>query len=252
VLLAALAGRRLANTARARHALARALATGAIPFEVVVGAPWRRLGVRLTLEAGDSPHECASALGLDGHPWGTPDLVGLRIAADGRLDIKPYHRLEALDARFRLPPDLPDALRPVMASEHRGVRELYLRLPIERPWGWFATEMLKPIGQVPSAYAPRPRPAASGFGVSFTWTGADVTAVTLYASSLCLRDDETVREAWVGGMAPEDRRAYELAMAGVLAMGPPGRRGWHSMLWWSVTPSGECWRAASLRLPEAH
>jgi hypothetical protein len=256
-LFRTLAGRGTPNVGAGIAVLDRALSAGAVPFEAVVGAPWHEFGARLTLDAGAAPQEVARALGIEAHRWGPPAWAGLRLGPDGAIVIKPYHRAAGtagdLGHPLQLPAGMPGELRPVMAAEHRGTRELYARLEAERPWSWFAGRALELVGHdVPRfGFAPHPRPAASGFGLGLTWTGALVTAVTVYAGGQCLDDDAAVRGAWLSDMDEDDRRAYALALAGVSAAGPAGPRGQHAICWWTFTRSGARRRAVSLRLPPA-
>ena len=104
----------------------RAFACGATPFEVIAGAPFERYGARVTFEHA-SPGTLAREFGLDGHPWGAPRWVGVRVAPGGELRVKAYHPVERLDARFELPSEWPGDLHPIMASLDGDAIEIYLR-----------------------------------------------------------------------------------------------------------------------------
>lgn len=244
-----------------REAMERAFAAGALPFEVISGTPARRYGARITLTLGAQPARVAAAFGLEQHPLGIPTWIGLRVRDGGSVRVKAYHRMgpSQLDEswRQRLPAGLPEGLVPVMAALDGDARELYLRLQPACPWRSFAAVCTDLLGVEHEAFpfAPEPRPEEGAFGVSLRWQQEPLAAVTLYADFRALPDDAGVRESWVPGLDPEDRRAYELALGGVRSLGAAGLRPWHTMLAWTLDVGGDRnhrghWhRAASLRVP---
>jgi hypothetical protein len=223
---------------------------------VIAGAPFRRYGARVTFRPVKKARPLAAAFGLDGHPWGDPTWVGIRVRPDGGLQAKAYHRLEKLDGRFVLPPGLPAGLRPVMAALHEGALELYLRLgPAARSWASFVAAVTQAAGSgVDIPFSPLPRPAEDGFCLSLRWQDGALTSLSLFADQRSLPGDEEIRRAWPEGMDDFDRSAYEAALAAVRGLGRlPASHAWHGMLAWTLERSpdgGGSWhRAASLRVP---
>lgn len=233
--------------------LAATLAAGGVPFEVIAGAPAASFGARITLQPAGDPRALAAAAGLADprapHPWGPPDWVGLRMAADGAVAAKPYHRVAVLDDRFHLPAGAPSGLVPVMAAQQGDQVELYLRRRPATGWPAFAAACARLIGADRPEAEPLPRPAELGFCVSFAWRAGELTAVTLYADSRCLGDDESVGRAWSRGLEELDRESYRRALAAVRSLGRLRGRAWHSMLAWKLGADGTRGRAVSLRVP---
>ncbi len=231
------------------ESLQRAEEAGGAPFEAIVGSPVDRYGVRLTLAPQGAPAELAAALGLADHPWGPPDWIGLRMTAQGEVRAKAYHLHRRARAPLEPPAGAPVHLLPVMAALDGGSTELYLRLDRQLDWGAFAARCAALLGGREPAVAPRPRPVARGFCVSFAWEDGELASVTLYADSRGLRDDASVRRQWSRGLEARDLAAYEGALAGTRSLGRQPLGGWHAMLAWTLDSSGLWRRAVSLRLP---
>jgi hypothetical protein len=230
-----------------------AIASGATPFEVISGTPAVSHGVRISFATGNDPRTVAARLGVADHPWGAPAWIGLRALPAGRLEVKPYHRAADAHDMPRLPPGLPEGLRPVMVSRVDDRVELYLELAPACAWTTFVAEVsaLFTPAALP-AFSPHPRPAERAFGLSLRWHGEALGAVSLFARGAALPDDHELRERWSLGMDAAELRAYELALAAVRSLGPrtPGRR-WHAMLAWTWEREAGWRRAVSLRLPWA-
>jgi hypothetical protein len=245
-----------------RQAFACAEAAGAVPFEVIAGAPFGRYGARITFRPGPGaePRELARAFGLDGHPWGAPAWVGVRVLPGGAVHAKAYHTLDALDDRFTLPAGLPTGLQPVMAALDlpdrglgSGAKELYLCLGPDRSWTSFVKTAVAALGEVEAGemlFSPHPRPSEGGFCLSLRWREGELTTLSLYATQRSLPPDDEIRRAWIAGMDGEDREVYEAALAGVRDLGRlPASHAWHGMLAWTLERGGGWQRAASLRVP---
>ena len=229
-------------------ALERACASGATPFEVIAGAPVARYGARVTLQHA-SRETLARAFALDAHPWGTPRWIGIRASPGRPLRVKPYHLVDRLDARFDLPADWPDDLYPLMASLDGGAVEIYLRKKHACGFRAFATRCFAPLAVAPPAMEPTPRPLDDAFGVSLRREDGRITAVSVYANWRALPRDRDVERIWSASLEPQDRAAYELALAGVRSLGFLPSGNWHAMLAWTADAAGEHHRAVSLSAP---
>jgi hypothetical protein len=237
------------SAARLEGEIELALAVGGRPFEVIAGAPAARYGARITFRPSGDPCQLAAAFGLERHPWGVPSWIGVRVLAAG-VRRKAYHKLNRLDDRFALPTNLPDDFYPVMASLDGDATEVYLRARSPRPWDSFAAICTAPLGGSKVSFAPRPRPAAHAFCLSFRWCNELLTAVSLYADYHALPDEQTTRAAWIAGMTESDAYAYEMALIGVRSLGQLRRGASHAMLAWTLEDNGDWHRAVSLRMPD--
>ncbi len=229
-----------------RAVLERAWAAGARPFEVIAGAPRARYGARITFDGAVAA--MAETYGLGAHPWGVPAWVGVRVRDDGETRAKAYHKNFDANA-FPLWRELPGELYPVMASLDGDAREIYLRARAELPWSRFAAACLATVGAAPIEFAPRPRPAAHGFCVSLRFSRDTLSAVSLFADWRTLPAEREIERIWAAQLAPEDARAYELALAAVRSAGRLPSGAWHAMLAWSFEAGGEQHRAVSLSVP---
>lgn len=220
-----------------------------VPFEVIAGTPRERYGTRITFRAERGTTELAQAFGLENHSWGHPDWVGVRVGNRGELKVKAYHRLTDM-SRFRLPPDLPGPLLPVMAALHENSIEVYLRYGGCSSWTEFAQRCCGVLGEVKPIFLPHPRPVESAFCLSVRWQDERLASVSVLADYRALPDDETIEKLWSQGMTEGDRNAYELALAGVRSLGQRPFNAWHGMLGWTLESGGIWHRAASLCLPQ--
>jgi hypothetical protein len=231
-------------------AMERACESGAVPFEVIAGAPFARYGVRVTFQH-QSPAALARVFGFETHAWGAPDWVGVRVRPDGTLVKKAYHRLEVLDGRFTLPAGWPGDLYPIMASLDGDAVEVYLRKWNQCSFDAFAERCLAVLGPAsprPQA-VPYPRPRDHAFCVSLRRERGRVAAVSLYADWRALPRDSEIEQSWSEGLGDEDRTRYRLAVAGVRSLGFLPLGNWHAMLAWTVEADGELHRAVSLTVP---
>jgi hypothetical protein len=239
------------HAAPLEEAVRRHRDTGGTLFEALVGAPLRRHGPRLTLNAAPDRERQARRLGLDRHPWGPAHWYGLRLGPDGAVRTKPYHRLRVLPAHVRLPAGLPADLVPELASWDGDRTEVYLRRSVAARWEPFARAAFGLVGAEPPACAVEPRPVLGAHCVSLAWTGGVLDAVTVYAADRCLPDDRALAAAWAPGLAPEDRRTYEAALGAVRSLGRVGRLPAHALLGWAARADGTTSRAVSLRVHDA-
>jgi len=215
---------------------------GARLFEVVVGTPVDAYGARLTFVTRSGA--ATSVVGLDAHPWGPPDWVGLRTGADGAVRAKAYHRRPPLDPTS-VHRGLPADARPVMAARTEGATEVYAVLPGIRSWERFAAEALAPLGCVPfpPGVSVVPRPGACA--VSVRHDGDELVAVTLFVASDALRPDDAVEAEWVAGMAPDEAASHRARVAAAATVSrTAGRR--YRMLAWHCTRAGLVSRAVSV------
>jgi len=244
------------------QAVQAAVAVGGLPFEAVAGTPTARYGARLSFRPGHDRRALAAAFGLDAHPWGLPDWIGVRVRPQRTVSTKAYHRLAHLDSavceggRFRfagldlpLPEALPAGLRPIMASQDGESVELYLRLADARSWTSFVARCTEAFGGQTYPFSPTPRPVEEAFCVSLRWQVENLSAVTMYADQRALPPDRDIPEAWTTGMDERERAAYEAALVGVRSLGSTRGSGWHAMLGWTVEHDDTWHRHASLRVP---
>jgi hypothetical protein len=243
------------------EAVRAAVAAGGLPFEAIAGTPASRYGARLSFRPAHDRRALAEAFGLEAHPWGLPDWIGVRVRSEGTVSTKAYHRLVHLgpdvcvSGRFRfaghdlpLPEALPPGLRPIMASQDAEDVELYLRLADARSWTSFVGRCTEAFGGLTYPFSPTPRPVEEAFCVSLRWLGGNLSAVTMYADERALPPDTDIPEAWTTGMDERERAAYEAALVGVRSLGSSRGRGWHAMLGWTVEEDDTWHRAASLRV----
>lgn len=219
-----------------------------------MGAPLRDYGPRLTLNAGPDPSAQARRLGFADHPWGPPTWYGLRVAPspgdrwDGEIRVKPYHRMSTLPAGVQLPAGMPSDLGVDLAARDGDRTEVYFRRTVLAPWLPFAETALALVGATAPDFPLSPRAVVGAHCLSLSWTGRELTAVTVYAQDRCLPDDRTIAAAWVRGLADADRRTYEAALGGVRSLGRPGAKSFHGLLSWSAAADGSSSRAVSLRV----
>lgn len=231
-------------------------AAGARLFEVVVGTPAEAYGARLTFLTGDDPDAVVGQVGLAGHPWGAPDWIGLRTAADGSVRAKAYHRRPPLDAVL-VHRGLLDTARPVMAAYSGGPSrpgrpdepgrtvEVYAVVPGAMTWDRFAGDALAPLGCRPEPSGVTVVPRADGFALSVRHDGEQLTAITLFATSAGLRADAELEAEWVVGMDVEQADHHRQRMAAVASVSrSAGRR--YRMLAWNYTRAGLTGRAVSV------
>jgi hypothetical protein len=225
-----------------------ALNAGGLPFEVIVGVPACRYGARVTLYPAADAARLALAFGLERHPWGVPSWIGIRVMPTGEAKVKPYHRLTRVDDRFLLPTELPADLYPVAAALDGATKEIYLRRRAPISWDHFVSAAVAPLGHRDFVFQPYPRSALDGFGLSLRWTGDRLDAISLYAFSRALSDDQAIQRQWTQGMSEIDLRAYEMAVVGARSLGRLRRGKRHSILAWTLEQNGEFHRAVSLRI----
>jgi hypothetical protein len=224
-------------------------AAGGLPFEVIAGTPAGRYGARLTFRAGADTRALARAAGLAGHPWGTPDWVGVRTSPDGATRCKGYHRRPPRLGITTVHRGLPPGADPVMAARDGDALEVYAMWPGERSWSSFVTQCLAPLGLIDvPAFAPLPQAAARGFAASARHDGDVLTAVTLYAFPPSLPgDDEAVLASWSAGMAHDERAHLAQSVAAAQSLAEqPGRL--VGLLAWTFDRQGAAGRAMSLRV----
>jgi hypothetical protein len=223
-------------------------------FELIVGCPVTRYGIRFSLIPDADGDALAAEFGLPTpHPWGPPAWIGVRITEHGVV-AKPYHRWTSLpraEQRRLLERDRPADMTPLMASQTAGVVELYCWAYHEETWRAFTPRMLAPLGVPPLPTAPVPQPLADGYGASFRWTGDELTAVSLFANDRTWLTDDDVARGWIRGMSDIDRHHYETSLLGLQSIAPMPRHGWHALLSWTFERDGTHHRAASLRVPPA-
>ena len=233
-------------------ASARLRAAGGVPFEVVAGAPAALYGTRLSWRAQHpgAATALATAAGLDKHPWGTPDWIGLRSDADGTVRCKAYHRRPAGLEITTVHRGLVPGLDPVMAALDRSGIEVYATAPGQLRWAAFVAQALAGFAPAPdpASFQPVPRARARGFAMSARHDGDELVAVSLYAFTDALPDDAAVITRWTSGMSPPDRVAYSAAITAVGQLGTSLRPA-HGLLAWSFDRAGTMMRAASLRVP---
>ena len=219
-----------------------------VPFEVIAGTPRERYGARITFRATGPNAELAAAFGLQNHPWGDPDWVGFRFGRGDTRKVKAYHRLMDV-SRFRLPSGLPTPLYPVMAALHEDSTEVYLRFGGHSSWTEFVQRCCGILGEAKRSFSPHPRPVEGAFCLSLRWLEERLTSVSVFADYHALPDDETIESRWSEEMTEQDRKAYQIALAGVRSLGRRSSSAWHAMLAWTLESDGTWHRAASLYVP---
>jgi hypothetical protein len=268
-LLACLTLSRPTNLPSILRTVKSALQAGGIPFEVMAGSPASRYGARISFRPGRERRPLAEATGLAAHPWGLPDLVGLRQRPDGTVHAKGYHLLTHLnreawgggrfvvdrgpavlpDGGLPVPSGLPDGLDPWMVALDGAAIELYLHLAPARTWTSFATACAAVFDAPAYPCVPHPWPVEQGFSLSLRWEQHRLSALTLYADQRALPHDDDVSRVWCQGMEAADRMAYQMALAGVRGHGPRGIGRWHAILCWTLEHDRTWHRSASLRVP---
>lgn len=223
---------------------------GGVLCEVIAGTPDSRYGARLTFRAARDrdPAAVARAAGFGDHPWGVPDWIGVRTAADGTTRCKAYHRRPPPLGRALIHRGLPDTCVPVMAALDDDGIEIYALSLGDVSWRAFADRCVGPVGgRAPDPgmlLSPRPR----GFGVSVRHRDGERTRTTLFAMAKTLPSDERVTAAWTAAMTPTERDSFDLARAAVANLGRrPGRA--YQLLAWNYTTGRPDGRAASLNVP---
>jgi hypothetical protein len=234
-------------------ALEKACTLGAYPFDVVAGTPLARYGARITFSLPDEKSKFLAAFGLDHHPWGPPQFVGLRTNDEGQLVIKAYHQVvQPPVLPFHVHERLGGQLDPYLAALYQGATENYFMYTGVCQWREFASMCLAGMSAgAPSVdFQPYPRLSGPGsFGASFLSKEGEVHAITLHASYLSLPDDETIVRLWTRDMPDGEREAYELTMAAVRSCGARRFGAWHSLLAWTFERDGTWHRAACFHFP---
>jgi hypothetical protein len=230
------------------EALKNAFDLGAVPFEVIAGTPTARYGGRVTFRLPAAKAAFLAAFGLDCHPWGEPNWVGLRDASGAGVAAKAYHAISGVES-LPFEPRFAEHLYPVMASLYQCGREDYLRFKGACDWGEFARACFAPLGGASIAFAPVPSSKDSAFCVSVRVRDGILEAITVLADFRALPDDDTIRHLWAQDMSEAEAGAYELALAAVRSCGRRRLGGWHEMLSWTVERDGTWHKAASLRFP---
>jgi hypothetical protein len=236
-----------------RAAVGVALASGARPFEVIAGAPYDRYGARMTFvpKTGDASRLGAAICG--GHPWGPPTWLGIRWV-DGRLAIKPYHRITHLPDTHSFA-EVADDLVPQLAALDGDRIEVYLRSARERSWKTFVTESVAALcdaaraRELAASASPLPRPAAWNHAVSYRYERGALRAISVFADGRALPAERTVRERWTAGLAADDAACFERLVAATSSYGRNRSGATCAMLAWSIDADGNEQRAVSLAIP---
>lgn len=240
-------------------AVRRLRAAGGVAFEVVAGTPVESYGARITFRPARGSNErertqLAAVAGLDPHPWGTPDWIGIR-SGGGLIRCKGYHRRPPALGFTRVHRGLIPGVRPVMASLDGDATEIYAIWPGEISWDVFVERALAGFGSElwmhlrTSRFPPYPRPRRDGFAMSARHVGDRLTTITLYALAPSLPADERIFAEWPAAMTEPEQSAY------ALAVNAAGRWGHvdgplHRALAWTFDRSGLVSRAASLRIAD--
>jgi hypothetical protein len=225
-----------------------ALRAGGVPFDVIAGAPAERYGARVTFRPACDPRRLAAIFGLESHPWGVPCWIGLRVSPAGEADIKPYHRLDRLDNRFKFPDNFTDNLYPFAASLHGDQKEVYLRQRTSCSWESFVKRVLGPFGGGEYPFRPHPLNKADTFGLSISWIGELPKAISLYAWAGALLDDSSIERQWTEGMNGADRIVYTTALTAARSLGRIKRGKRHGLLAWTLELGTGWHRAASVNV----
>ena len=234
-----------------RSGLGLAADAGARPFELILGAPLERYGARLTFSVGAHGAAVATALGMEEHPWGPPDWVGLRVDQEGCLASKPYHRADRGERRSEYNARMVGVAGfvPVMAARWRGREELYGRLAGALRWRDLVECLEDRFGlRVPEIpVAPRMRDGALGFSVC--WEEGGPVAVSAFVGASALPADRALFKIWGESLPMEEKRAFEAASLLVRALGPPPLGSWTGLISATAERGGSRHRAISLRIP---
>jgi len=238
------------NTPIFQKAIEKACALGAIPFEVIAGTPKTRYGARITLRLTSDKSQFIRDFELDGHPWGAPDWVGLRIQGEGPLVVKAYHQVAQVTP-LSFEEKLRSRLDLVMAALHDGSIETYWRFRGVCPWPEFVQMCLEGFSAEKPDYdfLPTPDSLPDAFCVSEKCKGGRVQSISLFADHRALPDDATISRLWTQDIPEQERQAYELALAAVRSTGQRRLGTWHGMLCWTLERSGDWHKAASLLFP---
>jgi len=233
-----------------QRAIEKACALGAVPFEVIAGTPKSRYGTRITLRLPSDKSQFMRDFGLDGHPWGLPEWVGLRTHGAGPLVVKAYHQKPPV-APISFEEKLRSRLDLVMASLHSSFTETYWRFRGDCLWPEFVRMCLDGFsaGKPYYDFLPTPDSVPASFCVSEKCEGGRVQSVSLFADYRALPDDATISQLWTQDMPEQERQAYELALAAVRSTGQRRLGTWHAMLCWTLESSGGWHKAASLLFP---
>lgn len=231
-------------------ALEKACMLGAYPCEVIAGTPRARYGARITLLPPADKSNFLSAFGLDRHPWGPPNSVGLRTNEKGQLIVKPYHHVvQCSSVSFHQ--KLTGQMAPILAALHEGATENYFLYTGSSPWDEFVGLCLAGLGTRPPQvnFQPSPRFSPRSFGAGVLSREGEVKAITVYAYYRALPDDETISRLWTQDMCDTEREAYELTLAAVRSCGARRFGAWHAVLAWTFEPGNVWHKAASFHFP---
>lgn len=225
-----------------------AFEAGAIPFEVVVGAPADRILPRITFAAPKRRRELAEALGVPDHPWGPPDSIGLRPSPHGGIVAKGYHRITAVPEEMALPAELEAHLLPLVAAP-LPEPEMYARWTGPPAWHALHSACERVLGVTLPTPSPRPEGSRGALGLSLRKLDRGGFVPTAYADHTALPPDDELRRSWGASLSAEERQSFERALAGTRSIGPREGGSWFDFLAWGVDERGRSWQAVSLRLP---
>jgi len=222
---------------------------GAAPFEVIAGTPRSYYGARVTFLTALDPQQFLAAFGLDKHPWGVPQWVGLRLSNQAGVVAKAYHSGAMENSALPFDLNFIARLDPIMSSLHDGSVERYFRFTGTTSWQEFAATCAAPLSSRLPEFEPAPKPVPSAFCLSVQTHLEAIEAITVLADYRALPDDESIARAWTRNMPAEEADAYQLAYAAIRSCGTRRLGSWHAMLSWTVNHSGEWRKAVSLRFP---
>ena len=226
----------------------RLRATGSQLFEVISGTPAATYGARLTFRPGADERAFAQAAGLADHPWGPPDWIGVRTKPDGAVQCKAYHRYPPRLSFAQVHRGLPPGTEPVMAALDGERLEVYAVYSGQISWETFGRQCLAAFDGRPVDAGMRLAARARGFGVSVKQFDGNIEAISLYAFSPALPNDDQVTTSWIAQLEADEADQYDVATGAAASLGKViGRR--HALLAWTYEPSGFVGRAASLRAP---
>jgi hypothetical protein len=177
-----------------------------------------------------------------------PCWIGLRVSPAGEAVIKPYHRLDQLDNRFKFPDKFTHDLYPLAASLYGDQKEVYLRQRASCSWESFVERVLAPFGGGEYPFRPLPLNKTDTFGLSVSWIGERPKAISLYAWAGALPDDMSIARQWTDGMSPVDHAAYTSALIAARSLGRLKRGKRHGLLAWTLELGVGWHRAASLNV----